>query len=579
MAIRSRLGFGLAFSLTAGLITPLIVPAFSSWGGAAIAQVQLAPAQLDTFTDVSSGHWAHDYIEGLAKLNVINGFPDGTFQPNEPVTRAEFAAILRQAFLQSQPITAQTPFSDVPANYWATNAIYAARSAGFLAGYPGNRFEPDSPIRRDEALVALTNGLKYTGGSLETLAIYSDADFIPRYARSVIAAATQANLVVNYPVADQIGPYRSSSRAEVAAFVYQALVKEGRALPLVAKAESWQSEPIATIPTGSEKMSLTGQRLATLTTGGTRLQIWNALTGALLKEIAADGTTQFEAIALSKSGARVAVISQASLTRTVELSVWSAETGERLWSQSLGTAKQKLRNGPLLAPFVAPFVQVAFSPDDQQIMTQVSLGTSAEGDTDGQLQLQDALTGEVLQSLDYATDGNAALRRFAFSPDGKFLASASHLAANSSRTRDEDRISLWRLNQNGRFDYFQTIQLVEADFAFVDMAFTDSGLLNFLRQRLQGTRLDTWNVNTGWAYGYIELPDADRTDTLIHLSPDGKYYFISGDVAGNRLGNVQTRAVKKLEGSMGRAAAFGTHGDYLAIADGQNIRIFSKTMP
>ena len=130
MVIRSRLSFGLAFSLTAGLITPLIVPAFSPWGGAAIAQVQLAPAQLDTFTDVSSGHWAHDYIEGLAELNVINGFLDGTFQPNEPVTRAEFAAILRQAFLQSQPITAQTPFSDVPANYWATNAIYAARSAG-----------------------------------------------------------------------------------------------------------------------------------------------------------------------------------------------------------------------------------------------------------------------------------------------------------------------------------------------------------------------------------------------------------------------------------------------------------------
>jgi WD40 repeat protein len=221
-------------------------------------------------------------------------------------------------------------------------------------------------------------------------------------------------------------------------------------------------------------------------------------------------------------------------------------------------------------------VQVAFSPDDQQIMTQVTLGTSAEGDTDGQLQLQDAVTGEVLQSLDYATDGNAALRQFAFSPDGKFLASASHLSANSSRARDEDRISLWRLNQNKRFDYFQTIQLVEADFAFVDMVFTDSGLLNFLRQQIQGTRLDTWNVNTGGAYGYIELPDADRTDTFTRLSPDGKYYFIRGDVAGSRLGNVQTGEVKILEGYIDRAAVFGTQGDYLAISNDQNIRIFSK---
>ena len=184
----SKVRLSLAFGLIAGFSASFVLPAITQTKAQAqtiqnqtiqnqTAQTQLPQTQTNTFTDVSSDYWAHDYIEGLTKLNIISGFPDGTFQPNERVTRAEFAAILRRAFLQSQPITAQ-PFTDVPANYWATEAIYAARAAGFLSGYPGNRFEPDSPIRRDEALVSLTNGLKYTGGSLETLAQYSDAESI-----------------------------------------------------------------------------------------------------------------------------------------------------------------------------------------------------------------------------------------------------------------------------------------------------------------------------------------------------------------------------------------------------------------
>jgi WD40 repeat protein len=322
----------------------------------------------------------------------------------------------------------------------------------------------------------------------------------------------------------------------------------------------------------AEKMSFSGSgsQLATLSQAGKILQIWNPRTGELLREIAADETTRFEAIALNKPGTRVAVISQTSPANAVELAVWSTETGELLWLRPLGTAKEPLSG--------ASFAQVAFSPDDQQIMSQVNLGTSDPGRAEGQLQLQNATTGEVLQLLDYAADGNAALRKFAFSPDGKLLATASHLPVQEGRLFAEDRVNFWWLNSDNRFYNIQTIQLLESDFAFVDMTFTNSGLLNFLRQQIQGTRLSSWNVGTGDDYGYTELPGADRTDMLIHLSPDGRHYFLRGDVAGTRLGNVYTKEVKDLAGVV-NAATFSENGDYLALANAQNIRIFAKTIP
>ncbi|MGC1524541.1 MAG: S-layer homology domain-containing protein, partial [Phormidesmis sp.] len=138
---------GLSISLGLGLSTPSLSP---------------ASVQTTRFTDVPTDYWAHDYIEGLADLNIVSGFPDGTFHPTDNVSRAQFAAILRQAFLQSQPASALT-FKDVQANSWAADAISAARSGGFLTGYPDNTFKPYVSISRVDALLSLVNGLKYAG--------------------------------------------------------------------------------------------------------------------------------------------------------------------------------------------------------------------------------------------------------------------------------------------------------------------------------------------------------------------------------------------------------------------------------
>ncbi len=205
----------LTLGLTAGAIAPLVTSA------PAFAQA--------TFSDVSSNYWAAGFIQELATRNVIKGFPDGSFRPNEAVTRAQFAAMVSKAF-SANKIRTTVSFTDVSANYWAASAIDDAYTKGFLAGYPGNIFRPGENIPRAQVLVSLANGLNYssTVATSTALQVYNDADNIPNYARSSIAAATERRIVVNYPDLKFLQPNQVATRAEVAAFIYQALASTGQ---------------------------------------------------------------------------------------------------------------------------------------------------------------------------------------------------------------------------------------------------------------------------------------------------------------------------------------------------------------
>lgn len=204
-----------ALGMTTGAVAPIVIT---------------APASAQTaFPDVPSSYWASGFIQALVNRGVIAGFPDGSFRPEEPVTRAQFAAIVSKAF-NRQPVRQPVQFTDIPAGFWATNAIQAAYTTGFLAGYPGNAFRPDENIPRAQVLVSLANGLNYAANAPvdSVLVAYSDVASIPEYARPSIAAATQRQIVVNYPDVKTLNPNQAATRAEVAAFVYQALVSAGQ---------------------------------------------------------------------------------------------------------------------------------------------------------------------------------------------------------------------------------------------------------------------------------------------------------------------------------------------------------------
>lgn len=207
----------LALGIVAGAVAPMVAP---------------APAFAQTsFYDVASNYWAKDFIQELSNRGIIKGFPDGSFRPNDPVTRAQFSAMLRGAFKQNK-IRNAIGFSDVSSTYWARTAIAESYEMGFLSGYPGNTFRPEQNIPRVQVLVSLANGLNYTSSqATETvLSYYNDSVQIPDYARNSVAAATEKQIVVNYPNLNFLNPNQVATRAEVAAFIYQALVSNGQAV-------------------------------------------------------------------------------------------------------------------------------------------------------------------------------------------------------------------------------------------------------------------------------------------------------------------------------------------------------------
>ncbi|WP_138497349.1 fasciclin domain-containing protein [Nostoc sp. PA-18-2419] len=202
-----------------------------------------SPTSTVNLSDVTSDYWASPFIQALASNNVISGFPDGSFRPNQSVTRAEFAALIQKAFGNQNRVRQLSAggFSDVPAGYWAASAIQNAYEIGFLSGYPGNIFRPNQQIPKVEALVAISNGLGLSASDTSTLNnYYTDASAIPNYAVNSVAAATQANLVVNYPDIKQLNPQQALTRAEAAALLYQALVRQGRIQPIASNLPATQ---------------------------------------------------------------------------------------------------------------------------------------------------------------------------------------------------------------------------------------------------------------------------------------------------------------------------------------------------
>lgn len=244
--------------------------ALGTLAGAAFPLVVAMPgmAQVE-FSDVNENYWARPFIQRLAEEEIIAGFPDGTFRPDQPVTRAQFAAIVRQAFSQRRSRSAPN-FGDVPGNYWATAAIAEAYSQGFMSGYPDGTFRPEQQIPRVQVIVSLANGLNVTaeGNVNRVLETYRDADQIPGYAEDAVAAATENAMVVNYPNVNRLRPEQVATRADVAAFIYQALVSQGD-MPALRSNASATSYIVGYSATG------TGNQAASRTTipAGTTIEV------------------------------------------------------------------------------------------------------------------------------------------------------------------------------------------------------------------------------------------------------------------------------------------------------------------
>ncbi|NEU32005.1 MBL fold metallo-hydrolase [bacterium LRH843] len=113
------------------------------------------------FSDVSS-HWAKSDIEYLANLKLIDGYPDGSFGVNKPITRAEVAAILTRDL----NLPASKPaFTDVKSDHWANGSIGKVAGMNVISGYPNGAFKPNAPVSREELASILVRAYKLSGTS------------------------------------------------------------------------------------------------------------------------------------------------------------------------------------------------------------------------------------------------------------------------------------------------------------------------------------------------------------------------------------------------------------------------------
>ncbi|AFY94336.1 S-layer homology domain-containing protein [Chamaesiphon minutus] len=211
------------------------------------------PRRLAQANDIA-GNWAEPFIKVLVEKDIIKGYPDGTFQPDRPVTRAEFSALLNKAF-DLQPIRTERKFKDLPRNYWATDVIQKAYRSGFMAGYPGDTFAPTRNIIRIDSLVALVNGSKLAPtGNLDLNSVFGDAAQVPSYGQNALVAATQKCVAVSVEYdssrlpGGNFGPNTVATRADVAAYIHQVLVGAGKLTPL--DRSSPASKYIASCPQG-----------------------------------------------------------------------------------------------------------------------------------------------------------------------------------------------------------------------------------------------------------------------------------------------------------------------------------------
>jgi len=222
-----------------------------------------AATVMNQFSDVPAGFWASNDINKLASAGIITGYPDRTFKPNLPVSRAEFASMLISGLnLQSTPVQNRQVFRDVPTSHWAASAIDRVYNKGLIAGYPNSTFKPSMSISRAEALTTLAKSLcnipqLTEQEATQLLCQYTDASQIPNWARISIARALKAGLLENSLNTNMINPNSTATRADIASMLSNTRVslalepKTTAACPTGAAATVVQQS--VTIPTLSVK--------------------------------------------------------------------------------------------------------------------------------------------------------------------------------------------------------------------------------------------------------------------------------------------------------------------------------------
>ncbi|WP_136605344.1 InlB B-repeat-containing protein [Paenibacillus dokdonensis] len=182
------------------------------------------------FADVKQ-HWAKAAVNDMGARMVIRGSGNDLFNPDQDITRAEFAAIIIRG-LGLQLDSRASSFKDVKSTDWYSSGIQTAYSYGLINGYVDGTFRPNDKITREQAMLIVGNAMKITGlndklpsaKTDEILNRFNDANDVSEWAKSSVAENIQSEIISGRNDA-RIVPKANITRAEVAVIIQKLLQK------------------------------------------------------------------------------------------------------------------------------------------------------------------------------------------------------------------------------------------------------------------------------------------------------------------------------------------------------------------
>ena len=202
------------------------------------------------FPDVNSDHWAAAEIKLLSEQGVIVGYPDGTFKPDDNVTRAEFAAMAIRALNQHHTKVVQpVNFTDVTVDHWAYEDIQKALYFDLISyEKEGELFRPDDSVSRAESMAVAVNALTTETISLEKAKSvlakrYIDTHTVPEWFLIPAGKAEILGMIVVIPSAKDaaLEAERPATRAEVAAILFK-MMEQAKLNPNAKLAEAMRKK-------------------------------------------------------------------------------------------------------------------------------------------------------------------------------------------------------------------------------------------------------------------------------------------------------------------------------------------------
>ncbi len=203
------------------------------------------PAQA-FYTDMNESHWAYQSIKFLTEVGVVVGYPDGTYKPDIPVTRAEFASMAIKALGQEDAsVTQDIHFSDIKPDFWAYDIIKKAVYFDLIPDAKDAQFRPYDPVTRAEAISIAVNALTTQQISEQKAQeilekSYEDYTQIPAWFLIAAGKAQLLDMIIVMPGNEgKLEADRPANRAEVAAILYK-MMQEAKLNPNAKLAESMQ---------------------------------------------------------------------------------------------------------------------------------------------------------------------------------------------------------------------------------------------------------------------------------------------------------------------------------------------------